>query len=173
MASDCPPPAPFCADAYPLGTCHCLGRIAAGEGMALGEAFAVIDPWARYGIAAERLGRLLEPAADGAVRHVARERSDGPPVGVILLRPAWLVGPYIQFLGVVPAAQGHGLGAAMLAWAEAQSRAANQRNLWICVSAFNAGALRLYRRAGFADAAVFDDLIAPGTDEILLRKRLA
>ena len=78
----------------------------------------------------------------------------------------------MQFLALLPGAQGQGHGQALLQWFEAQARSAGARNLWICVSAFNTGAQRLYRRFGFEAVTILDDLIKPGVDEVLMRKRL-
>ena len=44
------------------------------------------------------------------------------------------------------------------------------RNLWVCASSYNEGALRLYERHGFHRVATLPGLLIDGDDEILLRK---
>ena len=166
-------PSAFRADYYELTQNGlCLSAIAAAEAPALGAALSAIDPWAQYGITAANLTSLFLPTTDGGIRLALREMRDGPPIGVAVIRQPWLVGPYMQFLGVLPCAQGLGLGRAILAWFEAEAHTAGMRNIWICVSAFNNRALSLYERFGFERVAVLDDLIKPGIDEVLMRKRL-
>ena len=45
-------------------------------------------------------------------------------------------------------------------------------NVFLCVSAFNAGARRLYERLGYATVGELTDFLAAGQSEILLRKSL-
>jgi ribosomal protein S18 acetylase RimI-like enzyme len=135
--------------------------------------FAAIDPWRRYGRTAADLAAMFEPTAgpDGAIRIAAREPG-GAIAGLAVVQTPWLAGPYVRFLGVLPAYQGHGLGEALLEWIEAEARRARSRNLWICVSDFNTRALALYRRYGFEPVADLPDCAADGISEHFLRKRL-
>jgi diamine N-acetyltransferase len=161
----------FRADRYTLGRAGLwLSPIDPAEAAGLAEALSVIDPWARYGTTPAHLAALFRPAADGGIRLAIRHGAPHVPVGVALVRHPWLAGPYLQFLALLPGHQGRGFGSVVLDWFEAEARAGGARNLWICAVAFNAGAQRLYARKGFAPAAVFDDLIKPGFDEILMRK---
>jgi RimJ/RimL family protein N-acetyltransferase len=48
-----------------------------------------------------------------------------------------------------------------------------EANVWATVSSFNLKAQRFYSRAGFEKTAIMEDLIKPGWNEILLRKRAA
>lgn len=127
-----------------------------------------MDPWARLGYGAPALANYLG-REDLALKRMVLER-DGRPAGVLALRSPWLRGPYIELLAVMPDHQGGGLGRAMVEWAAFQ--AAGGQNLWACVSSFNASARLFYKRAGFDEVAPLPDLVAPGMDEILLRRRL-
>jgi diamine N-acetyltransferase len=167
------PPA-FRAEHYELAAADLrLSPITPGEAEMLGTALAAIDPWARYGTTATNLSALFRPSVDGGIRLAVRPVGETAPIGVVVVRHPWLVGPYLQFLALLPAAQGHGHGAHLLGWYEAEARAGGARNIWICAAAFNTGALRLYLRCGFTQVAVLDSLIQPGIDEILMRKKLA
>ena len=97
---------------------------------------------------------------------------DNALAGAAVVRPGWLRGPYLQFLAVVPGAQGRGIGSAFMAWMEREARDAKERNLWVAASEINTGAIRLYERQGFKQIATLDDLAWDGRAEIFMRKRL-
>ncbi len=59
----------------------------------------------------------------------------------------------LDILAVAPAAQGQGLGAAMVAHAEALARGAGLRQITLHTNAAMTGAQRLYARLGFAEVA--------------------
>ena len=165
-------PPPFRADGRTLaGTDLVLAPVAADDAVVLGQATAAMEPWRRYGFGAAALETLFRPASDGGERLALRS-ARGEVAAAIVIRPAWLAGPYVQFLVVLPAFQGRGLGSGLLAWVDAEARRASARNLWICTSAFNDGAARLYRRHGFEDVAILHDLVRDGIGERLMRKRL-
>jgi diamine N-acetyltransferase len=137
----------------------------------LGSAFARIDPWAHYRFTADALAGFLSQREDGAPRFEIH--LDARLAGTIVLRQNWLFGPYLQFLAILPEYQGRGLGHAALRWFEDQARTSKASNMWVAATAFNARALALYEGFGFVRVAELDSLIEDGTNEILLRKRLA
>jgi diamine N-acetyltransferase len=168
-----PAPPAFRAERYDLeGSGLWLSAVTPDDAALLGNALAEIDPWARYGTSAGNMAAMLVPTADGGIRLAVRRAGQTAPVGVLVIRHPWLIGPYMQLLALVPAAQGQGYGAALLQWFETQALQGGARSLWICVSAFNAAAQRLYRRFGFETVVILDDLVNPEIDEILMRKRL-
>jgi diamine N-acetyltransferase len=136
----------------------------------LGAELAAMHPWARLGMSGEQMTRFLS-APDGNTRCFSIWHDDAL-AGAIVVRHPWLAGPYLNLLGVLPRFQDAGIGRAALAWLEAEARAAGARSIFLCVSAFNVDAHGFYRRNGFTDAALLDDLIVAGEDEILMRKRL-
>src|SRR5262249_18602387 len=97
----------------------------------------------------------------------------GEAAGILGLRLNWLRGPYLQYLAIIPRFQGRRIGSSVLAWFEHEARARGERNIWICASAFNQGAARLYQRHGFRIVAELDGLIADPHAELPMRKRLA
>jgi ribosomal protein S18 acetylase RimI-like enzyme len=168
---------PFRAPRYDLapdpetGSARSLEPLAPDDAVRLAQVFAGIDPWARYPYETAALAAYLQDVEPGAPRFALTR--GGEAIGAVGVRLNWLRGPYLQFLGIVPEAQGHGLGAACLEWLESEARAAAERHLWVLVSAFNARARAFYERHGFALAATLDDLVRDGSCELLLRKRLA
>jgi GNAT superfamily N-acetyltransferase len=117
---------------------------------------------------AEALARFLAASGDGASRY--RVEVGGAEAGAVSVRSPWLKGPYLEFLALLPRFQGQGIGADILVWFEQEALALGARNLWVCASSFNAGALRFYERHGFRPTATLPDLVASGYGEILLRK---
>jgi GNAT superfamily N-acetyltransferase len=136
----------------------------------LGPSLARIDPWARYAYAPSQLATFLAAEETGAPHFAIKV--DGAVAGAVCVRTNWLRGPYLQLLALLPANQGHGIGGSILAWFEAEARAENAQNLWVCASEFNARAISFYERHGFSRTAALPDLVVDGTSEILLRKRL-
>ncbi|HET6388187.1 GNAT family N-acetyltransferase [Hyphomicrobium sp.] len=136
----------------------------------LAEALAQIDPWAHYAYTEARLAAALCEDEPGA-QHF-QIRVEGALAGAMIIRRRWLRGPYLQFLGLLPAFQRHGVGSAALSWFEGQARDDGARNLWVAATHFNVAAQTFYERHGFVCVATLDDLIADGTAEILFRKRL-
>ncbi len=152
------------------------GRLASLDVLALEDvgrlaaAFAGMEPWRSYPFSPTALMSYLGAQEPSAPR-LALKLGAGT-VGMIGLRLHWLRGPYVQFLGVLPEAQGAGLGARALGYVEAEARRGSERNVWVAVSDFNRRAQAFYARAGYEVAADFPDLVTEGRAEILLRKRL-
>ena len=93
----------------------------------------------------------------------------GAWAGFLLL---YLQGPfrgYIQTICLVPDVRGQGLGTAVLRWAE-ERIFRESPNVFLCVSDFNTGALRLYRRLGYELIGALPDFLVAGSAELLLRK---
>lgn len=93
----------------------------------------------------------------------------GERAGFIVLDLNGPLGGYLQTIGVAPQMRGRGVGTAALRWAEKRIFAA-QPNILMCVSSFNRGAQRLYRRLGYETVGRLRDYVITGHDEILLRK---
>jgi len=144
-----------------------LTRDQAGQ---LGSSFAAINPWATYPYPASALEAYLALGEAGAPRFGIYFQ--GTLAGALGLRLAWLRGPYVQFLGILPPFQGHGLGGLLIAWLEEEARAQGERNLWVAASDFNTDALHFYERHGFVHVAALAGLVRDERTEILLRKVL-
>lgn len=147
-----------------------IGPLDPRDAAHLGEAFAAIEPWVRYPYPPSALAGYFAQTVPGAPHFAIT--CDGLLAGVAGLKLDWLRGPYIQFLGVLPAFQGKGLGGAALGWLIARAQAAGERNIWVCASDFNTAARRFYATHGFAEVAILPDLVRDGRDEILLRRSL-
>lgn len=162
-------PAPFAARRHEIGALV-IEPLDAREAPQLGAAFAAIDPWARYPYPASALEAYLAAAEASAPRFALKLGAE--TVGALGLRLDWLRGPYVQFLGLLPPFQRHGLGAVVIDWIVAEGRRSGERNAWVIASDFNSDAIRFYERHGFAPIAALPDLVVEGRVELLLRKRL-
>lgn len=152
-------------------TLRALRPLSRDEAQSLGAAFAAMPPWSAYPFSADALAAYLARSEPHAPRRAIT--CGGEIAGAVGWRLDWLRGPYLQFLGLLSAYQGRGLGEAVLTWLEHEARTAGERNLWVAVSDFNHGAIRFYARHGYVETARLDDLVRDGRSEILMRKRLA
>jgi ribosomal-protein-alanine N-acetyltransferase len=127
------------------------------------------DPWKRLGYATDFWERAFSPLPQGRDSLVLQQGGD--VAGIVLVRPKFLFGDYLELLAVAPTLTGQGLGRLLLAHVESLAFARG-KNLFACVSDFNTGARRFYRRHGFVEVGPLTDLLVPGSAEILLRKTL-
>jgi GNAT superfamily N-acetyltransferase len=129
---------------------------------------AAIAPWSTMNYPADALARFLAAPDTGVSRYLIEV--EGAEAGAISVRFPWLKGPYLELLVLLPPFQRRGLGASLMAWFEREALKLGARNLWVCASSFNDGALRFYGLHGFKPAATLPGLVADGFDEVLLRK---
>ncbi len=106
--------------------------------------------------------------ADPALSRLVVMYSDNI-AGVLSLRFPWLFGPFIELMALFDGYRHKGIGSRIVDWACCRHRSSN---LWATVSSFNLKAQRFYSRVGFEKMVVLEDLIKPGWNEILLRKKL-
>jgi [ribosomal protein S18]-alanine N-acetyltransferase len=94
---------------------------------------------------------------------------EGGVVGFILLVMHGAFVGYIRTIAVHADWRGHGLGRALIAFAE-QRIHRESPNVFLCVSSFNARARALYERLGFEVIGELRDYLVRGHSEWLLRK---
>jgi ribosomal-protein-alanine N-acetyltransferase len=127
------------------------------------------EPWItlQYG---ERDVQAIARAA--AKEHLLIARVGGEIVGFALSAPGILLGEYLKILVVDAAYQSRGIGRRLM---QALERRAFRTwpNVYLCVSEFNAGARRFYRRLGYEEVGSLRDLVLPGAGEVLMRKTIA
>ena len=111
---------------------------------------AAIPPWSAMNYPAGALARFLSAKDDGASRYLIEV--EGADAGALSVRFPWLKGPYLELLALLPPFQGRGFGATLINWFEDEAVKLGARNLWVCASSFNEGALRFYTRHGFVPA---------------------
>lgn len=123
------------------------------------------DPWKQLGMDERQC--LLSFEGPCKEIHVATVRNEF--AGLVIIQTGGSFKGYIQTLFVTKLYQSKGIGSALLAYAE-QRILKLSPNVFICVSAFNDRARRLYLSKGYKQIAVLHDFIKEGFDELLLRK---
>jgi ribosomal protein S18 acetylase RimI-like enzyme len=159
----------FSLVAHPLPD-GALRPLAEGEAERLGTLCATFDPYRRLGQSANALAGYLRRPDPALFRFVIE--MDTATVGVVAVRSPWLRGPFLEMLAILPEARGRGLGRQTVEWVVSQASLV-ATNLWTTVSDFNENAQGFYRRLGFVEVSELPGLIAEGTTEILLRRRLS
>jgi ribosomal protein S18 acetylase RimI-like enzyme len=125
------------------------------------------DPWKTLGYDRKDWSRIFSPLPQGRETFVAE--SDGRIFGIAIVRQKFLLGDYLELLGVAAGARQQGTGSRLLAHVEALVFA-RTKNLFACVSDFNAGARAFYRKQGYQEIGPMPNFLVPGSAEILLRK---
>jgi len=128
---------------------------------------AASEPWLSLGLGARDCLRGL--AAPG--REVYAARAGRELAGFVVITMFGTFRGYVQTLFVAPGFRGEGVGESLMAFAERRVFAESP-NLFLCVSSFNKGAQRFYRRLGYRKVGVLENFIVKGCDEYLLRKTL-
>ena len=90
-------------------------------------------------------------------------------LGFIVVTMAGPFRGYIRSVCVTPERRGEGLGARLIEFAERRIFRESP-NVFMCVSTFNADALRLYQRLGYRVVGELTDYVVRGHGELLLRK---
>jgi ribosomal protein S18 acetylase RimI-like enzyme len=144
-------------------TIHPLATDADTEACA--RLMAASDPWKTLG--ADLSAALRTMRDETRERYVAHR--DGVLAGFLILHMTGTFSGYIQSVCLVPETRGHGLGTALIHFAE--ERIFRERpNVFLLVSSFNPDARRLYERLGYRVIGELPDFIVAGHSEILLRK---
>ncbi len=123
------------------------------------------EPWRTLGRGyTECLARVRDETKE---RHTARD-SRGL-AGFLILDMRGAFPGYIQTVCVAPGRRDAGIGTALIRHAE-ERVFRESRNVFLCVSSFNAGARRLYERLGYEPVGELRDYLVRGHSELLMRK---
>ncbi len=125
------------------------------------------DPWVRLGMSETNCLQAFE----GDYRELYLLKKGTEIAGFIILQIKGSFKGYIQTLFVAEKFRGEKLGSYLLEFAENQIHQYSP-NVFICVSAFNESAIRLYTRFGFSLIGVLKDFVKEGYDELLMRKTI-
>jgi [ribosomal protein S18]-alanine N-acetyltransferase len=131
------------------------------------ELLADSDPWKRLGYLASDWDGYFTPLPQGRDSYVLDQ--NGRTAGIAVVRQKFLLGDYVELLGVADWARGKGLGRLLLSHIEATAFA-RSKNLFACVSDFNEQARHFYKRQGYQVVGSMPNLLISGSAEILLRK---
>ncbi len=125
------------------------------------------DPWITLGM---DLNQCLE-AFEGAGKEVYVIKESEDIAGFVILQIHGTFSGYIQTICISESYRGRGLGKMLLQFCEERVHRFSP-NLFICVSSFNKGAMRLYLNFGFKLVGELNDFVKEGFTELLLRKTI-
>ena len=125
------------------------------------------DPWKTLGYTIADWNRIFCPLPQGRDSYVAE--LDGRVAGVALVKQKFLLGDYLELLGVAEWARHKGIGSLLLKHVE-QLVFERTKNLFACVSDFNQSARDFYKKQGYQEIGPMPNFLIPGSAEILLRK---
>lgn len=126
---------------------------------------ATSDPWNTFKM---DYGDCMK-AFDGPSKEIYVIGLEGNIVGFAILQLAGTFKGYIQTLCIHENKRGNGLGKKLLQFCEKRILKISP-NIFICVSSFNSGAIRLYENFGFKHVGKLDNFVKEGFTELLLRK---
>jgi [ribosomal protein S18]-alanine N-acetyltransferase len=125
------------------------------------------DPWKTLGYGKDDWSRIFCPIPQDREAYVLEH--EGRVAGIAIVKPKFLMGDYLELLGIAPWARGQGLGARMLEQIESIVFG-RTKNLFACVSDFNVSARDFYRKMGYQEIGPMPNFLIPGSAEMLLRK---
>lgn len=123
------------------------------------------DPWITLGMNYEQCLR----AFDGSCKEIYVIETGNTIAGFVILQVCGTFSGYIQTICIDEAYRGKGLGKKLLRFCEERTLRFSP-NLFICVSSFNKGAIKLYYEFGFKLVGELDNFVKAGYTELLLRK---
>lgn len=123
------------------------------------------DPWTTLGMNFEQC-RL---AFDGPCKEIYVAEFENKLAGFVVLQVCGSFKGYIQTICVDESCRGRGIGRQILQFCERRILAISP-NVFICVSSFNKGAIKLYFEMGFKLVGELTDFLKEGFTEFLLRK---
>jgi len=125
------------------------------------------DPWKTLGYTKDDWNRIFCPIPQGRDCYVVD--LDGRVAGIAIVKQKFLLGDYLELLGVAGWARHKGIGGQLLGHIE-QLVFERTKNLFACVSDFNEPARAFYKKHGYQEIGPMPNFLIPGSAEMLLRK---
>ncbi len=129
------------------------------------QMMAASDPWITLGMNYEQ----CLPSFDGPCKEIYVAEYENKIAGFVILQLCGTFKGYIQTLCISEDLRGRGLGKKILQFCE-QRILKISPNIFICVSSFNKGAIKLYQEFGFQLIGELENFVKEGFTELLLRK---
>ena len=123
------------------------------------------EPWITYAMDYE----YCVKAFDGESKEIYILENQHSIAGFVILQVGGTFKGYIQTLCVDDMYRGQGLGKKLLQFCEERILCISP-NIFICVSSFNKGAIKLYYEFGFKLVGELTGFVKEGLTELLLRK---
>lgn len=123
------------------------------------------DPWITLKIDYDQCLKAFE----GSSKEIWVVEIDNLIAGFVILQIGGTFKGYIQTICIDAAYRGRGIGKKLLQFSEERILTFSP-NIFICVSSFNSGAIRLYKEFGFKLVGELDNFVKDGFTELLFRK---
>jgi ribosomal protein S18 acetylase RimI-like enzyme len=126
---------------------------------------AKTDPW----ITLEMDFEQCIKAFDGKCKEIYIVDAENAIAGFVIIQNCGTFSGYIQTICIDEPFRGKGLGKKLLQFSEERILKFSP-NVFICVSSFNKGAIKLYYEFGFKLVGELENFVKDGFTELLLRK---
>lgn len=123
------------------------------------------DPWISLEMDYEQCLKAFE----GSCKEICIAESGSDIAGFVIMQTCGSFSGYIQTICVSEKYRGMGIGTRLLEFCEKRILSYSP-NIFICVSSFNSGAIRLYESFGFKLVGELNNFVKDGFTELLLRK---
>ena len=133
--------------------------------LACAQMMAASDPWITLGMKYEH----CVAAFDGPCKEIYVAEYKNEIAGFVVIQICGTFKGYIQTICISRDLRGRGFGKKILQFCE-QRILQISPNIFICVSSFNTGAIKLYYEFGFKLIGEFEHFVKEGFTELLLRK---
>ena len=133
------------------------------------QLLAESEPWKKIGYTQDDWEKIFSPIPQARESFIAE--TDGGITAIAIVRQKFLLGDYLELLGVADSSRGKGVGKELLAYVESLVFR-RTKNLFACVSDFNKGAREFYNKQGYKEIGPMPNFLIPGSAEILLRKTI-
>jgi ribosomal-protein-alanine N-acetyltransferase len=126
---------------------------------------SVTDPWITLDMNYDQCLQAFE----GISKEIYVIRFHDEIIGFVIIQISGTFAGYIQTICISKDYRGKGYGKKLLQFCEERILRISP-NVFICVSSFNKGAIRLYYDFGFKLVGELDNFVKEGFSELLLRK---
>jgi ribosomal protein S18 acetylase RimI-like enzyme len=126
---------------------------------------SVTDPWITLGMNYEQCLKAFE----GGCKEIYVVETNKVIAGFVIIQTCGTFSGYIQTICIAEGYRGKGFGKKLLQFCEEKILKFSP-NVFICVSSFNKGAIKLYYEFGFKLIGELDNFVKDGFTELLLRK---
>lgn len=123
------------------------------------------DPW----ITLEMNYELCLKAFEGECKEIYIVETENVIAGFVIIQTVGTFSGYIQTICIDKGYRGRGIGKKLLQFCEERILKFSP-NVFICVSSFNSGAIKLYYEFGFKLIGEMENFVKEGFTELLLRK---
>ena len=126
---------------------------------------SVSDPWITLEMSWEQCLKGFE----GEYKEIYVVEAENNIAGFVIIQTSGTFSGYIQTICIDEAFRGMGFGKKLLQYCEERILKFSP-NVFICVSSFNKGAIKLYYKFGFKLIGEMENFVKEGFTELLLRK---